>query len=100
MVPASAITPQSTTTGTVSVVVAGKVETRTVTLGARSGADVEVLSGIAAGEQVVIADRLKPLPEIDLNRDRSPEPNTPSSSAQPGAAGTQSPQPGQPATTR
>ena len=52
-VPALAVT---TTNGTSTVTVSadGTKETRTVTTGLRSGTMVEITSGLAAGEQVVI----------------------------------------------
>jgi membrane fusion protein (multidrug efflux system) len=58
----------------VFVVVGGKAVRRPVTLGVRSRGDVEVTTGVSAGEQVVVAG-------LDLLQDRAPVRATPVAAA-------------------
>ena len=63
-VPVSAVTPVTSTTGTVKVLKAGATaaESVTVTLGAVGGGKVEISSGLTAGAIVVLADRSASIP--------------------------------------
>ncbi len=65
-VPAAAVTPTGVNQATVTVLNGTTTQVRTVTTGASSGTDVEIVAGIQAGEHVVVADLEKPLPGISL----------------------------------
>ncbi len=69
-VPASAVTPLGNNTGTVQVFGNGIAEKRTVHTGVVGGGVVQIVSGVTAGEAVVVADMELPLPGMTINTGR------------------------------
>jgi len=69
-VPNSALTSITTGSALASVPAAGKVSRKTVKVGAVGPSYSEVISGLAVGEQVVIADRHQALPTNSSNNGR------------------------------
>ena len=66
VLPASAVTPTGTGSGTVQVITNGILSTKRVVTGAVGDKDIEIVSGVAAGETVVIADVDKPIPGASI----------------------------------
>ena len=66
VLPASAVTPTGTGSGTVQVVTNGILSTKRVVTGAVGDKDIEIVSGVTAGEAVVIADADKPIPGASI----------------------------------
>ena len=69
-VPASAVTPTGPTSATLQVFANGVASTRVVQTGVTGGGVVQILSGVAVGESVVVADMELPLPGISFNTGR------------------------------
>jgi multidrug efflux pump subunit AcrA (membrane-fusion protein) len=61
VVPASAVTPLSSGSGTVQVITNGIVSTKRVVTGVVGSTEIQIVSGVTAGETVVIADVTKPI---------------------------------------
>ncbi len=70
VLPASAVTPTGTGSGTVQVVTNGILSTKRVVTGAVGEKDIEIVSGVTAGETVVIADVDKPIPGASIAASR------------------------------
>jgi len=70
VLPASAVTPTGTGSGTVQVVTNGILSTKRVVTGAVGDTDIEIVSGVTAGETVVIADVDKPIPGASIAASR------------------------------
>jgi multidrug efflux pump subunit AcrA (membrane-fusion protein) len=71
VVPTSAVTPISTGSGTVEVVTNGVVSTKRVVTGPVDETDIQIVSGINAGDTVVIADTTKPIPGASITASRA-----------------------------
>jgi multidrug efflux pump subunit AcrA (membrane-fusion protein) len=71
VVPTSAVTPIGTGSGTVEVVTNGVVSTKRVVTGAVSATDIQIVSGLNAGDTVVIADTTKPIPGASITASRA-----------------------------
>jgi len=71
VVPPSAVTPISSGSGTVEVVTNGVVSTKRVVTGAVDETDIQIVSGINAGDTVVIADTTKPIPGASITASRA-----------------------------
>jgi HlyD family secretion protein len=67
LVPVSAVTRTSTTSGTVSLLSHGVVTTTRVTLGVIGDTSVQITDGLAAGAVVVLADRSAEVPSNSTN---------------------------------
>lgn len=65
-VPSSAVTPTSLTAGTLQVLANGVAERRTVQIGISGAGITQIVSGVAAGESVVVADMEVPLPGVTI----------------------------------
>jgi multidrug efflux pump subunit AcrA (membrane-fusion protein) len=70
VLPASAVTPTGTGSGTVQVITNGILSTKRVVTGALGDKDIEIVSGVTAGEAVVIADVDKPIPGASIAASR------------------------------
>ena len=70
VLPASAVTPTGTGSGTVQVITNGILSTKRVVTGAVGDKDIEIVSGVTAGETVVIADVDKPIPGASIAASR------------------------------
>jgi multidrug efflux pump subunit AcrA (membrane-fusion protein) len=70
VLPVSAVTPTGTGSGTVQVVTNGILSTKRVVTGALGDKDIEIVSGVTAGESVVIADVDKPIPGASIAASR------------------------------
>ena len=70
VLPASAVTPTGTGSGTVQVVTNGILSTKRVVTGAVGDTDIEIVTGVTAGETVVIADVDKPIPGASIAASR------------------------------
>jgi len=66
VLPASAVTPTGTGSGTVQVVTNGILSTKRVVTGAVGDSVIEIVSGVTVGEEVVIADADKPIPGASI----------------------------------
>jgi len=66
VLPASAVTPTGTGSGTVQVVTNGILSTKRVVTGAVGDSVIEIVSGVTVGEEVVIADAEKPIPGASI----------------------------------
>jgi multidrug efflux pump subunit AcrA (membrane-fusion protein) len=66
VLPASAVTPTGTGSGTVQVITNGILSTKRVVTGAVGDKDIEIVSGVTVGETVVIADADKPIPGASI----------------------------------
>lgn len=66
VVPVSAVTPLSSGSGTVQVLTDGVASTRRVVTGAVGSSQIQIVSGVTAGETVVIADVTKPIPGASI----------------------------------
>ncbi len=97
-VPSSAVTPTSLTAGTLQVLVNGVAERRTVQIGISGGGTTQVVSGVSAGEAVVVADMELPLPGVTIATGRqSQQPSQANQGQLPqGQQGGQQPGQGQP----
>jgi multidrug efflux pump subunit AcrA (membrane-fusion protein) len=71
VVPASAVTPISSGAGLVSVVTNGVVSTKRVVTGAVGATEIQIVSGLSAGDTVVIADTTKPIPGASITASRA-----------------------------
>lgn len=94
-VPVSAVAPTDAEHGTVQVVRAGKAEPVTVTMGAKGGSKVEIVEGLAAGQEVVIGDPDAKLPSVNIfgsgsgaANEVSPAPSSSASESQPSSSPT------------
>jgi multidrug efflux pump subunit AcrA (membrane-fusion protein) len=70
ILPASAVTPTGTGSGTVQVITNGILSTKRVVTGAVGEKDIEIVSGVTAGETVIIADVDKPIPGASIAASR------------------------------
>ena len=70
VLPASAVTPTGTGSGTVQVVTNGILSTKRVVTGALGDTVIEIISGVTAGESVVIADVNKAIPGASIAASR------------------------------
>ncbi|MHB1010501.1 MAG: efflux RND transporter periplasmic adaptor subunit, partial [Propionibacteriaceae bacterium] len=70
VVPASAVTPLSSGSGAVQVLTDGVASTRRVATGAVGSSEIQIVSGVTAGETVVIADVTKPIPGASIAASR------------------------------
>jgi multidrug efflux pump subunit AcrA (membrane-fusion protein) len=71
VLPASAVTPTGTGSGTVQVVTNGILSTKRVVTGATGDSAIEIVSGLTAGETVVIADADKAIPGASITASRA-----------------------------
>jgi multidrug efflux pump subunit AcrA (membrane-fusion protein) len=75
VVPMSATTPIDENHASVRVLTpSGVVEEVAVTTGVKGVARIEVVDGLRAGQQVVLADPTKPLPGLDIFGGEEPAP--------------------------
>ncbi len=70
VVPASALTPLSSGSGTVQVITNGILSTKRVVTGAVGSTEIQIVSGVAVGETVVIADLTKPIAGASIGASR------------------------------
>ena len=70
VLPASAVTPTGTGSGTVQVITNGILSTKRVVTGAVGDSVIQIVSGVTAGEDVVIADVNKAIPGASLAASR------------------------------
>jgi hypothetical protein len=70
-VPASAVTPISSGSALVEVVTNGVVSTKRVVTGAVGATEIQIVSGLSAGDTVVIADTTKPIPGASITASRA-----------------------------
>ncbi len=75
VLPASAVTPNGTTSGMVKVLTGSTVTEKRVVTGAVGEADIEIVSGLNPGEIVVIADASVPIAAASINTSRGPQNN-------------------------
>ena len=71
VLPASAVTPTGTGSGTVQVVTNGILSTKRVVTGALGDTEIQIVSGVSAGESVVIADVDKAIPGASIAASRA-----------------------------
>jgi multidrug efflux pump subunit AcrA (membrane-fusion protein) len=71
VLPASAVTPIGTGSGTVQVVTNGILSTKRVVTGAVGDTEIQIVSGVSAGESVVIADVDKAIPGASIAASRA-----------------------------
>lgn len=71
VVPASAVTPFSSGSGTVEVLTNGVLSTKRVVTGAVGATEIQIVSGLTAGETVVIADTTQPIPGASIAPSRA-----------------------------
>jgi multidrug efflux pump subunit AcrA (membrane-fusion protein) len=71
VLPASAVTPTGTGSGTVQVVTNGILSTKRVVTGALGDTEIQIVSGVTAGESVVIADVDKAIPGASIAASRA-----------------------------